>query len=202
MAPARLSPRIAALVLAAGQSTRMRGKNKLLFTMPGGKSMIAQTVDHALASTAHPVIVVTGHQAQNIKAALTNKQVQFVHEADYAKGMSHSVRAGIRALTAEIDAVLICLGDMPLVEPAMLRHIMSLYAPARGHEIIIPTFEGQRGNPVLWGKRFFFQLQNLSGDRGGGQIMHHYSDVLLECQVSTDGVRRDFDTFEKLAALF
>ena len=101
-----------------------------------------------------PVIVVTGHQDREIRNALAGKSVRFVHAADYAEGMAASLRAGIAALSAEISAVLICLGDMPLIEPALLNRIVAAYDPVEGREIILPSFQGQRGNPVLWGSGF------------------------------------------------
>ena len=197
----RALPRIAALVLAAGRSSRMGEANKLLAEMPGGQTMIAQTVDHVTACSVQPVIVVTGHQDREIRNALAGKPVRFVHAADYAEGMAASLRAGIAALSAEISAVLICLGDMPLIEPALLNRIIAAYDPVEGREIILPSFQGQRGNPVLWGKRFFPELMKLSGDTGGRQILHRYAERAAEIQVESDFVLRDFDTPEMLAAL-
>jgi len=197
----RALPRIAALVLAAGRSSRMGEANKLLAAMPGGQTMIAQTVDHVTACSAQPVIVVTGHQDREIRNALAGKPVRFVHAADYAEGMAASLRAGIAALSAEISAALICLGDMPLNETALLNRIIAAYDPVEGREIILPSFQGQRGNPVLWGKRFFPDLMKLSGDTGGRQILHRYAERAAEVQVESDSVLRDFDTPEMLAAL-
>jgi molybdenum cofactor cytidylyltransferase len=194
-------PRIAALVLAAGTSTRMGNANKLLAMMPGGQPMIAQTVDRVAASGAQPVIVVTGHQDERIRKALAGRPVRFVHAADYAQGLSASVNAGIAALSADIGAALICLGDMPLIEPAILRQMIAAYDPVEGRDIIIPSFDGQRGNPVLWNARFFPELLALSGDAGGRQILHHHMESILEVPVTTDSVLRDFDTPDMLAAL-
>ncbi len=156
--------------------------------------MIAQTVDRVTSCSVQPVIVVTGHQDREIRNALAGKPVRFVHAADYAEGMAASLRAGIAALSGEISAVLICLGDMPLVEPALLNRIVAAYDPVEGREIILPSFQGQRGNPVLWGKRFFPELLKLSGDTGGRQILHRYAERAAEIQVESDSVLRDFDT--------
>ncbi len=193
--------RVAALLLAAGRSTRMGPQNKLVAAMPNGQLMIAQTLDNVAASTAQAVIVVTGHQDGVIRQALAGKPVRFVHAADYAQGMSASLRAGIASLPAEIDTVLICLGDMPLVAPPVLDRIIAAYDPGAGREIVIPCFNGQRGNPVLWGKRFFPDLLNLSGDAGARQILHRYPECVTEIQMETDAVLQDFDTPEALASL-
>jgi xanthine dehydrogenase accessory factor len=192
-------PGVAALVLAAGTSSRMAPCNKLLKILPSGKPMIAQTVDHVLASAANPVIVVTGHQAGAIRAALAGRNVRFVHAADYAFGLSASLRDGILELPPRIGGALICLGDMPLVDPPTLDRIIAAYDPALGREIILPTHGARRGNPVLWGKRFFGPLGALSGDAGGRQILAGYAEFIFEIPVETDAVLRDFDTADALA---
>ena len=194
-------PRIAALVLAAGKSSRMGPDNKLLAMLPDGRTMIAQTVDHVLASAARPVIVVTGHQDAEIQTALHDRPVRFVHAEDFAAGLAASLHAGIAALSSGIGAALICLGDMPLIGPATLDQLIAAFDPTEGREIILPTFEGQRGNPVLWGKRFFPALLGLQGDIGARQILHQHMESVTEVALDTDSVLLDFDTPAALAAL-
>ncbi|OYV48907.1 MAG: 4-diphosphocytidyl-2C-methyl-D-erythritol kinase [Acidocella sp. 20-58-15] len=194
-------PRVAGVVLAAGLSSRMAPANKLLTPLPGGKTMIAQVVDSVLASTASPVIVVTGHQEEHIKAALTGRNVRFVYAPDYRDGMAASLRAGIAALSSGLGAALICLGDMPLLKPPTLNRIIDAYDQAEGREIVLPVFDGQRGNPVLWGQRFFPELLSLSGDTGGRQILHRHMEHVAEINVESDEILRDFDSPEALATL-
>ncbi len=194
-------PRIAALVLAAGRSARMGNTNKLLAVMPDGRSMIAHTVDNVLASGVRPVIVVTGHQDSDIRNALAGKPVRFLHAADHAQGLSASLKAGISAISAEIAGAIICLGDMPLVGPDILQKLLAAYDTDAGREIIIPVHDGQRGNPVLWGQRFFPEFSNLSGDSGARQLMHLFADFIAEVPLESDAILRDFDTQEALAAL-
>ncbi len=196
----RALPHIASLVLAAGRSTRM-GHNKLLARLSDGRTMIEHTVDQVLAATARPVLVVTGHDDAALRAALAGKPVSFVAAPDYGLGLAHSLRAGIAALPAETDAALICLGDMPLVPAAVLNQLVAAFAPKEGREIVLPSFHGQRGNPVLWGRRFFEELQALSGDAGARQILHRHMAFVAELPIQTDAVLRDFDTPETLAAL-
>jgi molybdenum cofactor cytidylyltransferase len=105
------------------------------------------------------------------------------------------------ALSNGIGAVLICLGDMPLINPSELNRIISAYDPSEGREIIIPSHDGQRGNPVLWGRRFFNELLNLSGDSGAKQILHKYMEYVSEIPIETDSVLRDFDTTEALKTI-
>jgi len=194
-------PRVAAIVLAAGRSTRMAPANKLLATLPDGETMIARTVDHVLGSGARPVIVVTGHAAAAVRRALGERKIRLVHAADYAEGMAASLRAGIAALPASAGAALICLGDMPLVGPEILDGIIAAFDPTEGREIVLPSFAGKRGNPVLWGRRFFPELLRLSGDIGARQILVDYMESVVEVPAETDAVLQDFDTPEALAAL-
>jgi molybdenum cofactor cytidylyltransferase len=191
-------PRVAALVLAAGLSRRMAPQNKLLAMLPNGKIMIQVTVDRVMGSSASPTIVVSGHQDRQIREALAERKVRFVHAPDYAEGIAASLRTGIAALSNSIGAVMVCLGDMPLVDSATMDRIISAYDPSEGREIIIPCFDGQRGNPVLWGQRFFQDLLSLSGDSGARQVLHKYMEYVSEVSVDSDAVLQDFDTPEAL----
>jgi molybdenum cofactor cytidylyltransferase len=189
---------IAIIVLAAGKSSRAM-ENKLLAAAPGGGTMIGQTVDHAMAAGTGVVMVVTGHQKDQVRDTLAGRSVRFVHALDYAEGIAASLRAGIAALDSEVEASLICLGDMPLVEPTDMRRIMDAYDPGNKREIIIPTYQGKRGNPVLWGRRFFPELSALAGDSGGRVILHQHAQFIREIAVDSEAVRLDFDTPEQLA---
>jgi molybdenum cofactor cytidylyltransferase len=193
-------PRIAAIILAAGFSRRAGPENKLLAPL-AGTTMIAQVTDTILASIANPVVVVTGHEEQKIKASLTGRDVSFVFAPDHADGMAASLRAGIAALSGSIGAALICLGDMPLLDTATLNRIITAYDPAEGREIIIPVVNGQRGNPVLWGAKFFPELLDLAGDVGARQILHKHMESIYEIETDSDAILRDFDTAEALATL-
>jgi molybdenum cofactor cytidylyltransferase len=176
----------------------MAPQNKLLAILPNGQRMIQASVDRVLGSSANPVIVVSGHQDRQIREALADRKVRFVHAPDYAEGMAASLRAGIAALSNSIGAVLVCLGDMPLVESLTIHRIIDAYDQSEGREIIIPCFDGQRGNPVLWGQRFFPELITLSGDTGARQILHNHMEYVSEVSVDSDAILRDFDTPEAL----
>jgi molybdenum cofactor cytidylyltransferase len=192
----KAKPRIAAIILAAGMSRRM-GANKLLATLPGGKTLIAATVHNVLATAAHPVIVVTGHQDEAIRAALAGQKISFVHAEAYATGMAESLRAGIAALSAGIGAALIVLGDMPLVPPATIDKILAAFDPEEGRDIVVPIHDGQRGNPVLWSSKYFPELLGLTGDTGARNILLTHMETVAEVAAS-DAVLRDFDTQDAL----
>ena len=191
--------RVAAIVLAAGRSTRMGGANKLTAEI-GGKPLVRAVTEQALASHAHPVIVVTGHQRQAVAAALAEQPVQFVHNPDYEQGLSTSLKAGIAAMPSDVDGAVICLGDMPQVSAPLIDRLIEAFDPERGALIAVPTVEGKRGNPVVWSRRFFPDLGALEGDVGARHLIGTYADGVVEVPVSGRGAVLDIDTPDALAA--
>ncbi len=192
---------VAALVLAAGQSTRMAPHNKLLLADQTGKPMIARVVDNVLSSQARPVLVVTGHRGEDIRAALGGRPVTFVDAPDHAAGLSASLKAGIAALPAEAAAVLVCLGDMPLVTGRILDRILAAYDPDEGRAIVLPVHQGRAGNPVLWDRSFFAEFLSLTGDAGARLLLKRHEEQVAEIETGDDAVLRDFDTVESLTTL-
>ncbi len=189
---------VSALILAAGQSSRMAPRHKLLERDASGIPMIARVADHLLASRARPIRVVVGHRAAEITAALDGRPVQFVHAADYAAGLSASLRAGLAAVTER--AALVVLGDMPLVTGASIDRLIEAYDPDEGRLIVVPTHDGQWGNPVLWDARYFPAMMALTGDSGARKLLRQHADAVAEIPLD-ESVLRDFDTVESLAAL-
>lgn len=173
---------IAAVVLAAGTSSRM-GANKLLATYRG-----EALVRHAVrAATLFPTIVVTGRDADEVRAALADFDVTFVHNPDFATGMASSLVAGISAVTA--DAAVVLLGDMPRITPSHLRAL----AAALGDRVVVPTHGGKRGNPVLWPASYFAAMKQLGGDVGARKLIVDPISVELD-----DAVLFDVDTPDAL----
>ncbi|MBK5959173.1 4-diphosphocytidyl-2C-methyl-D-erythritol kinase [Rhodoplanes elegans] len=191
--------KIAAVVLAAGRSTRMGGPNKLLAEI-GGRPLVRIVVDAVLASQAGPIVVVTGHQRDRVRAALANLPVSFVHNPDYAEGLSTSVKAGIAALPEEVDGAIVCLGDMPQVDPDLIDRLIAAFDPEKGALIVIPTVEGKRGNPVVWSRRFFAELGRLTGDIGARNLIATYQEAVAEVPAAA-AAATDVDTAEALAAV-
>ncbi len=191
---------VAVLVLAAGLSSRMAPRNKLLIADAAGETMLARVVDAAGASTASPVIVVLGHQADALDAALADRPVTRIRAAGYETGLAASLAAGIAALPLDAKAVLVCLGDMPLVTAAIIDRVIGAYDPDEGRLIIVPTHAGNRGNPVLWDRRFFPDILALTGDTGARALLRRHAGHVTEIAVDTDAILRDFDTPEALAA--
>lgn len=190
---------IAAIVLAAGQSRRMEGKNKLLEDF-NGTPLVRRAVETAIRSSASPVIVVTGKDDDAVRHALKGLDVRFVNNPDFAEGLSSSLKAGIRSVPEESAGAIICLGDMPQVTSALIDRLIAGFAPERGAMIVAPVKNKQRGNPVLWARRFFPELLKLEGDMGARKLANFYDEGLLEIEVADDGAFADIDTPAALAA--
>lgn len=198
------APRIAALILAAGKSSRMGGPNKLLVEIDG-KPMVARSVQAVRGSQASPIVVVVGHQRDRVEAALAESgPLTFVENPDFAGGLSTSVKAGVAALPEDVDGVLVCLGDMPRVKSSEIDRMIEAFNPVEGRAIIVPTRNGQRGNPVIWAKRFFPAMKDLTGDMGARNVIAAHPELVTEIEMRSDGVLTDLDTpqaFEKLGIL-
>ena len=195
---ARRSPRIAAVVLAAGLSRRMGGPNKLLAPIDG-VPMIARVVDAFLASKAEPVIVVLGHQAADVRAALAGRDVRFVENPAYEEGLGASLRAGIEAVGEGVDGALVGLGDMPLVRPAHIDALIDAFDPAGSETIVVPVHDRKRGHPVLWSSRHFAEMRKLGGDVGARGLLERHADAVRAVPIADDAVHVDVDTPEMLA---
>ncbi len=192
--------RIAALVLAAGQSRRMGACNKLLAEVDG-RPMVTHVVDALLASRAAPVVVVTGHEAERVRAALGDRPVHLVANPDYAEGLSTSLRAGLAALPDDVEGVLIGLGDMPRVRSAQVDRLIAAFNPLEGRAIVVPTVRGKRGNPVLFATRFVPEMRQITGDVGARHLIGEHDDEVVEIEMEDDAPLLDIDTPEALAAL-
>ena len=191
---------IAAVILAAGRSTRMGGPNKMLAEV-GGRPLVRIAVESALASQAKSVTVVTGHQRTQVEAALQGLSVKVVHNPDYAEGLSTSVKVGIATAPPDADGVIVCLGDMPQVDSALIDSLIAAFDPERGALVVVPTIDGKRGNPVVWSRRFFSELAGLQGDVGARHLIAGYPEAVVEVPVTGQGAFADVDTPDALAAV-
>jgi molybdenum cofactor cytidylyltransferase len=191
---------IAAVVLAAGRSSRMGGPNKLLAEI-GGKPLVRMVVDAALGSRARPVVVVTGHQRDKVEAALAGLPVKFVHNPHFADGLGTSLKAGIAALSADVDGAIVCLGDMPQVDAALIDRLIGAFDPDHGALVVVPTIDGKRGNPVVWSRRFFPDLMAVEGDVGARYLIGRYTEAVAEVPLTGTAALTDVDTPEALEAV-
>ncbi|MFN0264068.1 NTP transferase domain-containing protein [Tepidamorphus sp. 3E244] len=189
---------VGAVILAAGRSTRMGGPHKLLEDV-GGMSLVRRCAQAVLASRAAPVVVVTGHRSGDVRAALDGLGVVFVENPDHAQGLSTSLAAGLKALPADVHGAAICLADMPGVDAALIDRLIETFSDGGEAAIVVPTAEGKRGNPVIWGRRYFEALCQVSGDVGGKALIGENPAQVIEVDAGRDALR-DVDTPEALAA--
>ncbi len=192
--------RVAAVVLAAGRSTRMGAVNKMLAEI-GGKPLVRIAVEQAMASRAKPVIVVTGHQHEKVEAALKDLPVRLVRNPDYAEGLGTSLKTGIAAVPDDADGAIVCLGDMPQVDAPLIDRLVSAFDPERGALVVVPSINGRRGNPVVWSRRFFHDLMSIQGDIGARHLIGTYAEAVVEIPVAGEAALTDVDTPESFSAV-
>lgn len=186
------------IVLAAGLSRRMGGENKLLLPFKG-KTMLETTLDRILESGVGEVVVVTGHEADRIRPILEKRPVKVVFNPDYATGMTSSIQAGTRAASPDTEGFMICLSDMPLIEPATYRLLASVFLEklrTKARVIVQPVFENTPGNPVIFSAVYKDDILALEFPEGCKPIVQANRAFVLRVEVGTDAVTRDADTPE------
>jgi molybdenum cofactor cytidylyltransferase len=195
---------IAAVILAAGRSTRFAGDQpgttKLVAELHG-KPLVRHVADAALASTARPVIVVTGHGRELVQDALAGLQITFAHNEDYATGLASSVRAGVAAVPHGAAGALILLGDMPLVTADLIDQLVRQFEGSVEADAIVPAIKGRRGNPVLLARSLFPAVARLTGDEGARRLLQNPGIHVIEIATAGEAAGADIDTPEALETL-
>lgn len=189
----KFSPSVVGIILAAGQCSRMGGIKQMLSFK--GKTILQLVIDNSVASSLESVIVVLGHRADLIAPTIAGKGVTVTINEDYESGQSSSVKAGMRALPEGTDAVLFMLGDQPLVAPGTINQILEAYRTS-GSPIVLPVFDGKRGNPVLFSRETFQRLNLLEGDSGARPLFEEYAGRIQQVQVDDPYIHFDIDTEE------
>ena len=201
-------PRVAAIVLAAGASTRY-GQPKQLLPV-GGKTMLQHVVDVVLASPVDQIIVVLGHRAGEIGASVRQglptaaeasvrpglpTAADIVTNEEWQAGLSTSVQAGLRAIRSDIQAALFVLADQPAITPGIIAALLGRYRET-GAPIVVPTYRGDRGNPALFDRSLFAELTEVRNDQGGRQLIDRYANRTEKVEVGSEAVLVDVDTEE------
>lgn len=190
--------RIGAVVLAGGRSSRM-GAHKLLLPL-GGRPVAVYALDAAREGGADPVVVVLGHQAADVRAALPAAGYQVVVNAAYAAGMSTSLRAGIAALPPDVAGVVILLADQPLITGAIVARVIA-EAHASGRGIVTASFGGRRGTPVYFARALFAELLAVTGDEGGRAVIARHPAEVAVVEFADAAAALDVDDPEQYARL-
>jgi molybdenum cofactor cytidylyltransferase len=182
---------LSAILLAAGRSERM-GRLKQL--MPFGESTILeQVLDNLLGAKIDEVIVVVGHQAEEITKAIATKPVKIMFNPNYEEGMSTSIIAGLILVDPNAEAVILALGDQPLVDSQTINRLIDEFQK-QDKGIAVPTYKGKRGHPVIFAIKYKAELFELKGDIGAREVIKNHPDDLLEVAVDNEGVIADIDT--------
>lgn len=192
--PPEKKAKVAAIVLAAGLASRF-GRQKLLAPV-GDRPMLECTLDTLRASTVDKIVLVLGHLSDEVLRSVSTNGVRVVLNPEYREGMSSSLRAGIRALEGDEDAVLVVLGDQPLLRAETIDAMRRAYEEA-GVQAVIPVHRGQRGNPVLLDLALRNRMEAIRGDMGCRELLKELDDVLA-LEVDDLGVIIDIDTEDDL----
>jgi molybdenum cofactor cytidylyltransferase len=187
---------IALVVLAAGLSRRM-GAHKLLLPL-GDRPVVAHVVSAALAAHPRPIVVVLGHEAARMRAALPPGDLVVVENPAFATGLSASLRAGLQALPPEVTGAIVALGDQPLLTSTHLNRLAEV-AQASGARILAASYGGRRGNPVYFARAYFPELLAVTGDEGGRAVMARHPGEVALCELGDARAGLDMDTPEDYA---
>ncbi len=199
----------AAIILAAGSSSRMgSGRHKLLLPLDD-RPVLAHVIDATLASQARPIIVVLGHQSDQVRSQIEHytihHDITLVENEHYLQGMSSSLRIGIQTLLTngyrngtppyQVDSALIVLGDQPLITPQVIDTLITAYRTA-GTPIVAPLYKGKRGSPVLFDESLFSELIEVTGDEGGRTVLERHRHEVELIEIGDALANYDVDTWE------
>ena len=182
---------ISAILLAAGQSKRMNGENKLTKEIQG-IPLIKHSVKNILASSVDELIVILGYQKEVIEKIIDkNERIKFAFNVNFENGMASSIKTGLNNLSEKTEAFFICLGDMPMVNSDIYNQLIQ---SKNNKEIIVPTYKGQQGNPILFSKSIKEKIMTIQGDVGAKKILELNKNKILNVEVDNQSIRKDFNT--------
>ena len=182
---------ISAILLAAGQSKRMNGENKFTKKIQG-IPLIKHSIKNILFSSIDELIVVLGYQKEIIEKLINkHKKIKFVFNKDFESGMASSIKTGLNNLSKKTEAFFICLGDMPLINQDVYNQLIR---SRNNKEIIVPTYKGQQGNPILFSKSMKSIIISIEGDIGAKKILEQNKDKILKVKIDNINITKDFNT--------
>lgn len=198
---------VAGVILAAGEASRFRkaagegGPVTKLVAQHQGKALVRHVAEAARAAGLSPLVVVTGHAEEAVRDALEGLDLVFVRNEHYANGMASSLKAGLAQLPDDVGAMVVLLGDMPLVSSSLVSRLVETFRSHPGAAAVVPVHEGVRGNPVLLSAALRPALMQLTGDAGARQALRDRGADVIEVAVDDAAARLDIDTPDALAGL-
>ena len=177
-----------AIILAAGESRRM-GEPKLL--LPFGQTTIIETVvDHVIQSKADRIVVILGHQEEEMRKKIRNIPVTIAVNPAYRQGMLSSIQRGFVSLPEDARAALIVLGDQPSIQMSVIDKIVDSQAQTQ-KGIVIPVYKGRRGHPVLVDMKYREDVMRLDPDTGLRGLAHIHTEDVMEVEVDNPCILKD-----------
>ena len=189
---------ISAILLAAGESKRMKDENKLIKEI-NGLPLIKHVVKNILGSSIDELIIVLGHEKNIIENLIKpNKKIKFVFNKDYKSGMASSIKIGLNNLSKKTEAFFICLADMPMVNPSIYNQMIK---SRNQKDILVPTCNKQKGNPVLFNKSMKEIIMNINGDIGAKKIIELNKNKIFNLEINDKGIFKSLDTQKDFSSL-
>lgn len=187
---------IAGVILASGLSARFGTRNKLVQAIDG-ESVLRRTVSAYVDGNLRPVIVVVGYEADRVAASLSNLPVEIVPNPGFAEGQSRALLRGVEALPDDAAAAIIGVGDQPFLSSSVIRLLVSAYFSNRP-PLVIPRYQGRRGNPALFDRSLFKELLAVSGDQGGRPVVVAHEHAAAWIDIPDEYAGLDIDTRDDL----
>ena len=182
------------MILAAGESKRMKVQ-KLLLPFEG-KTMIERVIENVIHSGVDNTLVVIGSHSDEILKIIEHLPITTCYNNNYKQGMLSSIKCGVRSLPANYDAVLVFLGDQPMIPKEAVNMVIQAYKNSN-KGIVIPTFQKERGHPLLIERRYREEIEKLEESEGLRALAVKFADDVLEVETNLPGILRDIDTKEE-----
>jgi molybdenum cofactor cytidylyltransferase len=185
---------VAGVVLASGMSRRFSGENKLLVQVEG-IALVRRTVEAYIAGGLQPVLVVMGYEAERVESTLSGLAITKLSNPDFRKGQSRALVRGVRALSTDVRAAVIGVGDQPYLTGEVIGRLIERYREG-GVRTVVPRYGGEKGGPVLFDRSLFEELLDVSGDKGGRGVVLRHKDAIGWVDIADRAAAADIDTRE------
>ena len=185
--------KVSAIILAAGQSSRMENGNKLLLPI-NEIPMINHVCNTVLTAELDPVVVVTGFESDLVTQAIPTAINDIIYNSHWQSGMASSIYEGLSALPQNVDGNMIVLGDMPMISKDTLTLLIDEFIMLNGQHIIYPIYEERQANPVIFPKKYFQEILSSTGDRGCKKVLKQYPDDAVGVSIGSPEVVFDCDS--------